>query len=119
VRSTPLACSSVVIALLLAAPGEAAGGVALTKARARSEAVEAARGTCAVTPWCRRWAVEPARSCARRSSRRVDCTIRFRPAEGRWSSGLVIVTRTRRGRLDVGVAVPIQPVLGELQRVPG
>jgi hypothetical protein len=110
VPSTPLLCSSLAVAVavaVLATPAEAA--VALTKARARSAAVDAARDTCVATPWCRRWAVEPARACARRSPRRVDCTIRFRAADD-WSSGLVLVTRTRRGGLEVGVAVPIQPV---------
>jgi hypothetical protein len=113
VPSTPLLCSSLALAVavsLFATPGEAATAVALTKVRARAAAVDAARDTCAATPWCRRWAVEPARACARRSSRRVDCAIRFRAAGDGWSSGLVLVTRTRRGGLEVGVAVPIQPL---------
>jgi hypothetical protein len=115
VRSTPLAGSTVGVAVALAvvalaAPAASSAATTLTKTRARAAAVQVARETCSAMPWCRGFAVEPARRCARRSSRRVDCTIRFRGVSGRSSAGLVIVTRTRVGRIEVGVAVPIQPL---------
>jgi hypothetical protein len=113
VRSTPLPSSTVLLAAALAAgalavPRDAGGAVVLTKTRAREAAVQVARETCSLTSWCRRIAVEPARACERNSTRRVQCEMRFRDPDGDWAAGLVEVTR-KRGRLQVGAAVPTQP----------
>jgi hypothetical protein len=107
-RSTAQVIAAIVAGATLASVDAAGAAVALTKTRARMVAVDAARRTCGVTPWCKTTQVERARACRRASSRTVFCDVRFLTADGRPSAGVVSVSR-RGGRLEVGMAVPIEP----------
>jgi hypothetical protein len=92
-------------ALTLSAATAAAAGV--SSADARRAAVRASARTCAVVPWCKGYGVVPARRCRRARDQAVSCAMWFLTARDDRCGGLVTVKRARSGRLDVGMAVPM------------
>jgi hypothetical protein len=85
----------------------AVGAVFLSKAQARRAAITVTARTCRIVPWCRGYEVVPARRCARERPARVHCAIAFLTADRHRCRGLVVVSKERTGRLDRGMAVPM------------
>jgi len=103
-----LSCAVATAATLAVAPaGPAHGAVFLGKAEARRVAVTVAGQACRVVEWCRRSEVVPARRCVRERRSAVHCAIAFVTAGGRRCGGLVVVSKTARGRLDRALALPM------------
>jgi hypothetical protein len=98
---------AVAIALAAVPATTAVGAVFLSKADARRAAVSVTARTCRVVPWCRGYAVVPARRCARERPDRVHCAIAFITGNRHRCRGLVVVSKSRTGRLDRGMAVPM------------
>jgi hypothetical protein len=105
-----LACAvaaAVALAAIVAAPAARAAPAAwLSKRAARAVAVDAAARTCRAVGWCTRPEVVPARRCRRAKDRTVYCAIAFVTADARRCGGVVAVSRTRKGRVERGMAVP-------------
>lgn len=98
-----------VAAVVAGAPAVAAANgaaVVLTKREAQRTAVRASAQTCRVVEWCRGYRVVSAPRCRRKSRRTVYCPIAFLTSDGHRCGGVVLVTRTRRGRVDQAMAVP-------------
>jgi hypothetical protein len=102
--SCAVALAAVAAAATLAAP--ASGAVWISKRAARAVAVDAASQTCRAVGWCKGSEVVPAPRCRRASDRTVYCRVAFLTADADRCGGVVAVSRTRRGRIERGMALP-------------
>jgi hypothetical protein len=94
--------------VLAAVPATTAvGAVFLSKAEARRAAVAVTARTCRAVPWCQGFEVVSARRCSRERPSRVHCAIAFITADRHRCRGLVVVAKSRTGRLARGMAVPM------------
>jgi hypothetical protein len=100
-------CAVGAVALAAAVTTPAFGAVWLSKITAHEIAVKATSETCRSVDWCVRSEVTPVKSCRRVRAHTVYCPIRFVTADGRHCTGLVTVKKTRTGRIDRGMAVPM------------
>jgi hypothetical protein len=103
-RSTCVA-AVVVLAAVMAAPAYA--DARLAKRTAHRVAVEMSMRTCDALAWCKDYEVVRAARCRREHSRSVFCRITFFTAARDRCGGVVSVSKTRRGRIDRGMAVPM------------
>jgi hypothetical protein len=103
--------AAILAVLALAAPAEAPiAGTSVawpSKGDARRVAVRATAATCRTVAWCTGYDVVPAHRCRRAEHRTVYCAIAFITAQRQRCGGVVGVSRTRRGRLDQVMAVPL------------
>jgi hypothetical protein len=103
---TRRSCAAAVVVLAaVAAPPAVAGGW-LSKTAARKVAVDTASRTCRSLAWCDDVEVVPPRRCRRAEDGTVFCRIAFVTADRRRCGGVVAVSRTTRGRIQRGMAVP-------------
>jgi hypothetical protein len=93
------------MATAVAAP--AYGDARLAKTTAHRVAVEMSEQTCGALQWCKGYEVVRATSCRREHRRSVYCRITFLTAARDRCGGVVSVSKTRRGRIDRGMAVPM------------
>ena len=92
---------------LAAMPATSSAAVFLSKTQARRAALSVTARTCRIVSWCKGFEVVPARRCRRERPERVHCSIAFLTADLHRCRGLVVVSKTRTGRLDRGMAVPM------------
>ena len=85
----------------------AAAAVFLSKTQARRVAVTVTAQTCRIVPWCKGYTVVPAQRCSRERPSAVHCSIAFITADRHRCRGLVVVAKRRSGRIDRGMAVPM------------
>ena len=85
----------------------ALAAVFLSKTQARRVAVTVTAQTCRIVPWCKGYTVVPAQRCSRERPSAVHCSIAFITADRRRCRGLVFVAKRRTGRIDRGLAVPM------------
>ena len=104
-RRSSCVAAALVMATAVAAP--AYGDVRLAKRTAHRVAVQMSDQTCAALPWCKGYEVVRARRCRREHTRSVYCRITFFTAARDRCGGVVSVSKTRRGRIDRGMAVPM------------
>ena len=95
------------MALAAVPAASAVAAVFLSKTQARRVAVTVTAQTCRVVPWCKGYAVVPAQRCSRERPSAVHCSIAFITADRRRCRGLVVVAKRRTGRIDRGMAVPM------------
>jgi hypothetical protein len=99
-----IACMTTAAFALWVAPVAAAG---VSRDDARRAAVRASAQTCEAVHWCAGYGVVSARRCRRARDQTVSCAMWFLTARDDRCRGLVSVKRARGGRLDVGMAVPM------------
>jgi len=99
-------CAVGAIALAVAVATPAFGAVWLSKTRARQVAVSSTSQKCRSIAWCVDFEVVPVESC-RRVRAVVYCEIAFLTLDGRRCPGVVAVAKTPTGRIDRGMAVPM------------
>jgi hypothetical protein len=104
-RTRSCVAAALVMATVAAAP--AYGDVRLAKTTARRVAVEMSGQTCGALPWCKDYEVVRASRCRREHIRSVYCRVTFFTAARDRCGGVVSVSKTRRGRIDRGMAVPM------------
>jgi hypothetical protein len=109
------AVGAVVLAVAVATP--AFGAVWLSKTTAHQVAVTVTSQTCRSVGWCVRFEVVPVNRC-RRVRNVVYCGIAFVTADRSRCPGVVAVNRTRAGRIDRGMAVPMNCGAGPLPSDP-
>ena len=95
------------MALAAVPAASAVAAVFLSKTQARRVAVTVTAQTCRVVPWCKGYTVVPAQRCSRERPSAVHCSIAFLTADRRRCRGLVVVAKRRTGRIDRGMAVPM------------
>jgi hypothetical protein len=100
-------CAAAMFVLAAVATTPAYGDALLRKSTARRVSVQVTSETCRVVQWCKGYEVVPARRCRREDQRAVYCRMWFITASRNRCGGLVSVSRTRAGRIDRGVAVPL------------
>ena len=103
-RTPTCVAAALIVAAVAATP--AFGGAWLSKGAARAVAVDVTADTCRAVGWCRGYEVVPARRCRRAADRTVYCRVGFLTAGRQRCGGVVAVSKTRRGRIDPGMAVP-------------
>jgi hypothetical protein len=96
--------------LMPAAVADAAAS--LTRTEARRAALRASAQTCGAVPWCDGYGVVSAQRCRRGADGAVMCPMWFLTARDDRCGGLVTIKRGRAGRLDVGMAVPMDCAAG-------
>jgi hypothetical protein len=96
---------AVALAAIITAP--AFGAVWLSKISAREIAVKVTSKTCRSIDWCVRSEVAPVKRCRRVRDHTIYCAITFVTADRRRCGGVVAVRKTRTGRLERGMAVPM------------
>ncbi len=99
-----LAVGAVALAFVVTAP--TFGAVSLSKIKARQVAVRLASQTCRSFDWCVNVEVARAKSC-RRVRDVVYCGIAFVTVDRARCSGVVTVKQAPTGRIDRGMAVPM------------
>jgi hypothetical protein len=104
-RRTGVTATVVLAAAVATTP--AFGAAWLSKATARSVAVRMSAETCSAIDWCKGYEVVSPRRCRRASGRAVYCRIVFITAGRDRCGGVVSVSKTRSGRIDRGMAVPM------------
>jgi hypothetical protein len=95
----------VIVAVLLSAGTAYAASV--SRSEARRAAVRATAQTCGAVSWCEGYGVVPARRCRRAADGVVSCAMWFLTAREDRCGGVVTIKRARTGRLDIGMAVPM------------
>jgi hypothetical protein len=104
-RRWTCAAAVLVMTAVLAAP--AYGDARLAKTTAHRVAIEMSEQTCGALQWCKGFEVVSATRCRREHRRSVLCRITFFTAARDRCGGVVSVSKTRRGRIDRGMAVPM------------
>jgi hypothetical protein len=99
-------CVVGVVALALTVTTPAFGAMRLSKATARQVAVTVAAQKCRTLDWCVNVEVAPVNSC-RRVRDVVYCGIAFVTLDQVRCSGVVAVKKAPSGRIDHGMAVPM------------
>ena len=99
-------CAVGVVALAFAGTAPAFGAVRLSKRTARQVAVSVASEKCRSLDWCVNVEVAPAKSC-RRVRDVVYCGIAFVTIDRVRCGGVVAVKKAPTGRIDHGMAVPM------------
>jgi hypothetical protein len=107
-------CAVGAFALAATITAPASGAVWLSKTTAREIAVNVTSKTCRSFDWCVRSEVAPVKRCRRARDHTVYCAITFVTADHRRCGGVVAVRKTRAGRLDRGMAVPMNCGAGAL-----
>jgi hypothetical protein len=100
------ACVVGVVALALTVTTPAFGAMRLSKATARQVAVTVAAQRCRTLDWCVNVEVAPVKSC-RRVRDVVYCGIAFVTVDQVRCTGVVAVKKAPSGRIDHGMAVPM------------
>jgi hypothetical protein len=107
---TPAGLAAVLVALALVSPvaGPAAGSSAAwpSKRDAHRVAVRVTAAACRGVAWCQGFDVVPAHRCRRAAHRIVYCAIAFITAQRQRCGGAVGVSKDRRGRFGVVMAMP-------------
>jgi hypothetical protein len=101
------AFAAVALVSAVAAPAADTSAAWPTKRAARRVAVRVTAATCREVAWCQGFYVVPAYHCRRAAHRTVYCAIAFVTAQRERCGGVVGVSKTRRGRLDNVMAVPL------------
>jgi hypothetical protein len=99
-------CAVCAVALALAVTTPAFGGAQLSKHEARQAAVTLASQTCRSFEWCVNVEVARVKNC-RRVRDVVYCGIAFVTVDRVRCSGVVAVKKAPTGRIDRGMAVPM------------
>jgi hypothetical protein len=100
-------CAMAAVALSAVAATPAFGGVWFSKTTARGIAVKVTSDTCRTIDWCVGYRVASARRCRRVRDHTIYCPIAFVTADRRRCGGVVAVRKARGGRLDHGMAMPM------------
>jgi hypothetical protein len=100
-------CAVGAVALAAAVPTPAIGAVWLSKNTAREIAVNVTSKSCRSVDWCFDFSVAPAEHCRRVRDNTVYCAIAFVTADHHRCAGVVAVKKTRTGRIDRGMAMPM------------
>ena len=104
-RRRTCVAAAMIVATVAAAPAHA--DARLAKTTAHRVAVELSERTCGALQWCKGYEVVRASRCRREHHRSVYCRITFLTAARDRCGGVVSVSKTRRGRIDRGMAVPM------------
>jgi hypothetical protein len=108
ITSSALAAGLAALALAspATAPAASTSAVWLSRSDAHRVAVRATAATCRAVAWCKGYDVVPANRCRRDEHQTVYCAMAFITTRRQRCTGVVGVSRTRRGRLDKVMAVP-------------
>jgi len=104
-RRSSCVAAAVVMATVAATPAYA--DARLAKTTAHRVAVQVSDQTCSALQWCKGYEVVRAPRCRREHVRSVYCRVTFFTAARDRCGGVVSVSKTRRGRIDRGMAVPM------------
>jgi hypothetical protein len=111
-------CALGTVALAAVVTTPAFGAVWLSKTTAREIAVDVTSEACRSVDWCVRSRVAPVKSCRRVRSHTVYCPIAFVTADSHRCAGVVAVRKTRTGRIDRGMSVPMNCSAGSAPSTP-